>query len=45
MVYLQKNVDKKADEDQEEQAQQGEQQPEDLAQLAILSSSSKKNLN
>ena len=42
LVYLQKNVDKRADEAQE-QAQQGDS-PEDLAQVqeAILSSSSKK---
>lgn len=32
MVYVQKNVDKKVDEEQEEQAQQGgSEQPEDLA--------------
>lgn len=43
MVYLQQNVDKKVDEAQE-QAQQGSDSPEDLAQVqqAILSSSSKK---
>lgn len=45
MVYLQKNIDKKVDEEQEQAHQGSEEQPEDLSQLAILSSSSKKNIN